>query len=217
MKTTAMKYLTLMFALLLSAAAWALPPQIEADRQLLQAKTALDANDYDTAIQSFGKAAALNVKMPDTFYFHFGKAYSGAKKWDKARAAYEQYLTQAGARGKFYREALEGFNQADLEWTKAEKAYLNMMASYMQEQSRYETNMRNCPNEYEQYKKDLKEREERAWQKCQNYGRYGCMDGMSGSKSVFEAAEAASRRLNEAPYETDWCRNRYTAPLKPQR
>ncbi|WP_040038520.1 tetratricopeptide repeat protein [Noviherbaspirillum autotrophicum] len=215
-----MKHLTsILFALILSTNAWALPPQIEADRLLLQAKTALDANDYEIAIQSFEKAAVLNVKMPDTFYFHFGKAYSGAKKWEKARAAYEQYLNQTGTRGKFYREALEGFNQADLEWTKAEKAYTDAMAKYTQEQNRYEANMRNCKTqEYDDYRKELEDRKERAWQKCQNYGKYGCMDGMSGSKALLEAAESASKRVwefNEAP--NTWCNKRYTAPSKPQR
>jgi hypothetical protein len=40
----------------------------------------LDANDFDNAVVSFEKAEQLNVKMPETFYYHFGKAYSGAKK-----------------------------------------------------------------------------------------------------------------------------------------
>lgn len=217
MKTNAMKYLTLLLALTLSSGAWALPPQIEADRLAMQGKTALDAGDYDTAVQSFERMAALNIKVPDSFYYHSGRAYSGVKKWDKARAAYEKYLNQAGTRGKYYPEALAGFNKADVEWTKAEKAYSDAMAKYTQEQSRYEANMRNCQSqEYDDYKKELEDRKERAWQKCQNYGKYGCMDGMGGSKALRDAAEAASKQaweFNEAPI--TWCNRRYTAPHRP--
>lgn len=104
----------LAIALTLSANSYAeLPPEIQLDSFLLQAKTALDNNDYDAAIQSLKNAEQLNVPVPETFYFHFGKAYAGLKKWDEARRDYEHYLQETGTKGKFYKEALEGFNQAD--------------------------------------------------------------------------------------------------------
>ena len=222
MKTNAMKYLTLLLALTLSSGAWALPPQIEADRLAMQGKTALDAGDYDTAVQSFERMAALNIKVPDSFYYHSGRAYSGVKKWDKARAAYEKYLNQAGTRGKYYPEALAGFNKADVEWTKAEKAYSEAMNSYMQAQSRYEDNMRNCPKEYEQYRQELEARKERAWQKCQDYRNYGCVPWAGPgykdptAQALLQEAESLDRRVAALSWNhSEWCNNRYSAPRKP--
>jgi tetratricopeptide (TPR) repeat protein len=132
-----MKRLTaLLFTLTLSASVCALPPEIEADRLILQAKKSLDSGEYETSITSFEKAEKLNAKMPQTFYFHLGKAYSGAKKWDSAKAAYEKYLDQFGTKGKYYREALEAFNQADAEAAK-DKAYSDAMAIYEKEMESY--------------------------------------------------------------------------------
>jgi tetratricopeptide (TPR) repeat protein len=207
---------------LLSFSALALPPEIEADRLLVQAKTALDASDYDKAIQSLAKAELLNVKMPETFYFHYGKAYSGAKKWDKAKAAYEKYLNQTGTRGKYYREALEGFNLADNESEKAEQSYANALKRYNEELARYQRNMDDCPDEYEQRLASAERDEYRLNKKCEEESSrripglvMSCRTDMpSGPPAV-----AALRRREElsAQGADGWCKNRYTAPRKPER
>lgn len=219
------RLIALSFTLMLSASAYAMPPEIEADRLILQGskelkdqeKKPLGDRDYEIAVTSFEKAEKLNVKMPETFYYHFGKAYTGAKKWSKARAAYEKYLDQTGTRGKFYREALEGFNQADLEATKIEKANAKVRASYMEAKERYESDMRGCSDEFDKYRASLEADKERAWKKCHNYGKYDCLNYPdSSAKAVLEAAEAASSRLDDLGYSsTKWCNNRYTAPRKP--
>lgn len=207
---------------LLSFSAVALPPEIEADRLLIQAKTALDANDYDKALQSLAKAELLNVKMPETFYFHYGKAYNGAKKWAKAKAAYEKYLDQTGTRGKFYREALEGFNLADNEVEKAEQAYANALKRYNDELARYQRNMDACPDEFEQRLASAQRDEDRLNKKCEEESSRripGLVMTCRTDMPSGPAAVAALRRregLSEQGAD-GWCTNRYTAPRKPER
>lgn len=212
------KLVTVLLALMLSAPVWALPPQIELDRLLLQAKTALDGSDYAVAIDSLEKARALNLKLPETYYFHVGRAYAGAKKWEESRKAYEQYLEQAGAKGKFYKEALEGFNQADAEVAKVEKARAEEWNKYSEAKRKYEENVRNCPEEYKRYRKGYEERKDRLSYECQHYGKYDCGNYRdSKAEALFERWQRAERDLSELPYEGDWCKNRYTAPKLPSR
>jgi hypothetical protein len=78
--------------------------------------------------------------------------------------------------------------------------------------------MRGCPAEFEKYHASLKADEERAWKRCADYNKYGCRDGMNppSAKAELDAAEAASRRYDNAPYDTsEFCKDRYTAPRKP--
>ncbi len=109
-----MKRLTCMLiALILSANAWALPPEIELDRLLFQAKAALDTSDYALATESLMKAEKLSVKLPDTFYYHYGRASFGSGKFEQARDLLEKYLTLSGTKGKFYQEALVELNNIE--------------------------------------------------------------------------------------------------------
>ena len=109
-----MKRLTsMLIALTLSANAWALPPEIELDRLLFQAKSALDARDYALATDSLMKAEKLPVKLPDTFYYHYGRASFGSGKFEQARDLLEKYLTLSGTKGKFYQEALVELNNIE--------------------------------------------------------------------------------------------------------
>lgn len=111
-----MKRLTsLLIAFILTANAWALPPEIEADRLLLKAKAALDASDYALATESLMKAEKLPVKLPDTFYYHYGRASFGSGKFEQSRELLEKYLTLSGTKGKFYQEALDKMNNIEVE------------------------------------------------------------------------------------------------------
>ncbi len=102
----------LFLAALFSANAWALPPQVEADRLMLEVKTLMDAKDYAAAVKNFDKIASLKVRLPDTFNYHYGVALAGVGDWDRATRKLEQYLTESGSGGKFYKEALEKYNEA---------------------------------------------------------------------------------------------------------
>jgi hypothetical protein len=110
-----MKRITfLLIIVTFSASAWALPPEIEMDRLLLQAKSALDNKDYALATVSLMKAEKLSVKTPDTFYYHYGIANAGNGKFEQGREMLEKYLTLSGTKGKFYKEALVEINNIEL-------------------------------------------------------------------------------------------------------
>jgi formylglycine-generating enzyme required for sulfatase activity len=106
------KYL---FAILFASAlkVYALPPQVEADRLMIEAKTFMDAKDYAAAVDRFGKVEELKARKPDTFAYHYGVALAGMGQWASARQKLDQYLTASGSNGKFYREALEKYNEVD--------------------------------------------------------------------------------------------------------
>ncbi len=211
-----MKHLTsILLALTLSANAWALPPQIEADRLLLNAKATLDAGDYEGAIQNLEKAEALNVKMPDTFYFHVGKAYSGAKKWAKARASYGKYLEKSGNSGKFYREALEGYNQADTELVKAEKATSEALNRYSEALERHKKNMISCAAEFNQKIESAERDMARAKRECEQYSRKtgNSCQGVAPERAYYAAEKQYDKYASMG--EAEWCKQRYAAPTPP--
>ena len=110
-----MKYVhRLILCLALSTAslsAWALPPDIEADRLLLLIKAARDAKDYSKEVENLEALAALNVPLPDSFYFHYGNALVETKAYRRAKSMYEKYLLVAGKSGKYYGDALTALNK----------------------------------------------------------------------------------------------------------
>lgn len=111
----------LLLALAFSANVWALPPEIEVDRLLLQAKAALDESEYAQAIASLAKAEKLGTKLPDTFYYHYGFALFKIDDIEKSRRMLERYLDETGTKGKYYREALETLNAVEKRSLEIEK------------------------------------------------------------------------------------------------
>ncbi|MDE2075985.1 MAG: SUMF1/EgtB/PvdO family nonheme iron enzyme [Burkholderiales bacterium] len=104
----------LLFLLGLSALtqpAWALPPDMEADRLILQIKAARDAQDHALEVQRMEELVALNVPLPDSFYFHYANALVQVKSDRRAKAMYEKYLLLAGKNGKYYGDALAALNR----------------------------------------------------------------------------------------------------------
>lgn len=83
-----------------------LPPHIEADRLLIQAKESMDSGDYNKAVNSFEKIMTLSNNLPAPFYFHYGKALASTKQYTKAKNQIELYLEKAGRNGEFYQSAL---------------------------------------------------------------------------------------------------------------
>lgn len=73
-----------------SASTWALPAEIEADRLLLLIKAARDAKDYPTEVQRMEDLAALNVALPESYYFHYANALVHIKSERRAKAMYEK-------------------------------------------------------------------------------------------------------------------------------
>ena len=103
-------------ALLLSATlASALPPQIEADRQLKAAGTEMkqDTIAWQRVLNALAAAEATGVKMPESFDFHMGVALTETGDHAGALQRLTRYLERYGKRGRFYDAALEQLNLAE--------------------------------------------------------------------------------------------------------
>jgi len=96
-----------------ATALWALPPQMEADLNLLQAKKAITQGDFHQALTHFKKIEALKVNMPDEFFYHYGKVLIETEKTEQAKQKLEQYLVLSGQNGEYYTKALELYAKAD--------------------------------------------------------------------------------------------------------
>ncbi|MFZ2889554.1 hypothetical protein [Sulfuricurvum sp.] len=96
-------------AILFSTQLLALPPQVEADRLGLAAKTAMEAKDYETAVEKLEAMQKLGVKLPDTFSYHYGVSLLETGRYKDAQDMFDKYLSQ-GQGAKFYKEALIALN-----------------------------------------------------------------------------------------------------------
>ncbi len=101
------------------AAVAALPPDMQADRYLVQVEKALKGKDkdYKTAAEAMDKIMALkdkhNLEMPIEFYFKYAKVLIESRtKADEAFAAINHYLTATGKSGANYAEALGLYDRA---------------------------------------------------------------------------------------------------------
>lgn len=97
----------------LAAPAFALPPEVEADRYLMAAKQEMLAENYDGARDYFKKVVALNVALPDAFYYQYGKVLLKAGDSADAKTQFEAYINKAGRGGKYYVKAMEGIIATD--------------------------------------------------------------------------------------------------------
>ena len=98
-------------------AAAQLPPEIMADRYLVQAERLMNEKDYKAALEAMEKIVALqkehDLKLPDEFHFKYAQIAMSAGLLEAAIDAVSRYLVAAGRTGKFYREALELLDQAE--------------------------------------------------------------------------------------------------------
>jgi tetratricopeptide (TPR) repeat protein len=215
---------SLLITLALSASAWALAPEIEMDRLLIQAKTALDASDYAQATESLSKAEKLGVKLPPTFYYHYGRAYAGTGKLEQGRDMLEKYLNMSGTRGKFYQEALVALNNIESTLRKREadaaalaeqkkiekqialKKYEEALNEYNQKLATYERGRNDCPFEYankmDRQRKSVMERN-----MARSRGNY--------DSSKDPEAEALWEKRNDRDAQTEYCNDRYREPKRP--
>lgn len=111
-----MNKLSLSSALLLclfSAKLLALPPEVEADRLLIQAKSALDKKEYAKAADAFAQADTLGIALPEKYYLQYASALSAQEKWSEAHDVLDAYLNKFSTGGKLYKEALAQYMQAE--------------------------------------------------------------------------------------------------------
>ena len=94
-----------------------LPPEILADRYLVQAERLMKEKDHAAALEAMNKIIALQkehgLKLPDEFHFKYAQIAMSAGLLEAAIDAVSRYLVAAGRAGKFYREALELLDQAE--------------------------------------------------------------------------------------------------------
>ncbi len=98
-------------------AAAQLPPEIMADRYLVQAERLMKEKDFKAALEAMEKIVALqkehDLKLPDGFHFKYAQIAMSAGLHEAAIDSVSRYLVAAGREGKFYREALELLDQAE--------------------------------------------------------------------------------------------------------
>ena len=108
-----------MLWLLLSGAAAAvqLPPEIQADRHLVRAERAIDAQDFLGAKAAMDAILELQaqhgLELPTQFSFRYAEVLERLGLYDEAVEHVTEYLTVAGRDGEFYREALELLDSAE--------------------------------------------------------------------------------------------------------
>ena len=104
-----------------------LPPKIEADMLMVDIRKDVDTGHYADALPKFDRLASLNVQLPDTIDFHWGKALvntpgNGFKQiWQQRQAMQhlESYLAHSDSTGQFYKEALELYASAEKKYKDA--------------------------------------------------------------------------------------------------
>ena len=148
-------------ALGIAPAAHALPPAVETDRLLLEAKTALDKADalsrdaassgrdqaikeqYQRAASAFENAEALGTKLPSSVPYHHGVALAGIGKLTSARDLIGKYLEQ-GTGTKFYADALAKYNQLDNDIKTRQDAYAKALRDYQTAKNDYGGKIASC-------------------------------------------------------------------------
>ena len=94
-----------------------LPPEIMADRYLVQAERLMKEKDYEAALEAMNKIIALQkehgLKLPGEFHFKYAQVALSAGAIKVAIDSVNRYLAAAGRAGQFYREALELLDQAE--------------------------------------------------------------------------------------------------------
>ena len=94
-----------------------LPPEIMADRYLVQAERLMKEKDYKAALEAMEKIVALqkehDLKLPGEFHFKYAQIALSAGLLEAALEAVNRYLVVEGRTGAFYRQALELLDQAE--------------------------------------------------------------------------------------------------------
>ena len=94
-----------------------LPPEIEADRFLLQVETAIQEQLFQGAKTTIDRILELqaehDLELPEQFSFQYAQVLERLGLYDEAMETVTRYLTRVGRAGEFYREALALLNDAE--------------------------------------------------------------------------------------------------------
>ena len=98
-------------------AALQLPPEIQADRYLLQAEKHIQEQNFESAKAAMDRILALEaehgLKLPEEFFFRYAEVSDRLGLSGTVIDFLTKYLTLAGQDGEHYREALEMLNEAE--------------------------------------------------------------------------------------------------------
>lgn len=83
-----------------------LSDEARADMYLVQAKEALEKEDYAGAVRMLGRIERLNLSMPNEFHYFYGKSLYKINANDKARQQLERYVNAVGRSGRYYNQTL---------------------------------------------------------------------------------------------------------------
>lgn len=87
-----------------------LPPEIMADRYMIQAEMLHAEEDFEGAYEVMAKIIALqnehNLELPDEFHFKYARVALSADSVRIAIDSIGKYLSATGKQGEFYKEAL---------------------------------------------------------------------------------------------------------------
>ena len=117
-----------MLWLLLSAVVSAvqLPPEIQADRYLLDAERAIEEQDFEGAKTAMDRILELqtqhDLELPEEFPFRYAEVLARLELYDEAVELVTQYLMLTGRDGEHYRAALELLSDAEAAMAEAEAA-----------------------------------------------------------------------------------------------
>ena len=96
-----------------------LPPDIQADRYLVEAERHIETGDHAAAKAALDRILALqaahDLTLPEAFWFQYAQVAYQAGLHGAAEEAATRYLTTAGREGAHYREALELLDRAAAE------------------------------------------------------------------------------------------------------
>ena len=94
-----------------------LPPDIQADRYLIEAERHIGNRDYAAAKAALDRILALqaahDLALPEAFWFKHAQVSQQAGDYAEAVESATRYLTTAGREGAHYREALELLDRAE--------------------------------------------------------------------------------------------------------
>ena len=105
-------------------AAVQLPPEIQADRYLLDAERAIQEQDFESAKTAMDRILELqtqhDLELPEEFPFRYAEVLARLELYDEAVELVTQYLMLTGRDGEHYRAALELLSDAEAAMAEAE-------------------------------------------------------------------------------------------------
>ena len=103
-----------------------LPPEIQADRYLLEADKEIQDQDFEGAKAAMDRILELQaqhgLELPEEFFFRYAEVVERLGLYDEAVEFVMKYLTLAGRDGEHYREVLELLSTAEAAKAAAEEA-----------------------------------------------------------------------------------------------